>query len=75
MPRQEDSELQLLTEKDWFDAIKNAKQLETDADYREALHHLRNSAKQGFGEMATDSDQKICRWMRTVVHCLGIYRN
>jgi RNA polymerase sigma factor (sigma-70 family) len=58
MPDKKIPELQLLTEKDWFDAIKNAKQLETDADYRQALHNLRNSAKQAFGDMAKEAIKK-----------------
>ena len=37
MPDKKIPELQLLTEKDWFDAIKNAKQLETDADFRASV--------------------------------------
>src|SRR5262249_9082281 len=45
MPDKRIPELQLLTEKDWLDAVKNAKQLETDADFRKALYNLRNSAK------------------------------
>jgi hypothetical protein len=55
MPDKKIPELQLLTEKDWFDAIKNAKQLETDADFRQALHSLRNSAKQAFGDMTREA--------------------
>ncbi len=58
MPDKKIPELQLLTEKDWFDAIKNAKQLETDADFREALHNLRNSSKQAFGDMAREAIKK-----------------
>ena len=42
-------ELQLLTEKDWFDAVKNLKQLETEDDYRAAFSKLRNIAKDDFG--------------------------
>ena len=52
MPDKKIPELQLLTQKDWFDAVKNARQLETDTDFREALHQLRNSAKQAFGDLA-----------------------
>jgi len=58
MPDKKIPELQLLTQKDWFDAIKNAKQLETDADFRQALHQLRNSAKQAFGDMAMAAIKK-----------------
>lgn len=55
MPDKGIPELQLVTEKDWFDAIKSAKQLETDADVRQALHQLRNNAKQLFGNMAREA--------------------
>jgi hypothetical protein len=58
MPDKKIPELQLLTEKDWLDAVKNAKQLETDADFREALYNLRNSAKQAFGNMAMEAIKK-----------------
>ncbi len=61
MPDKKIPELQLLTQKDWFDAIKNAKQLETDTDFREALHQLRNSAKQAFGDMAMKAIQKYAQ--------------
>jgi RNA polymerase sigma factor (sigma-70 family) len=59
MPDKKIPELQLLTEKDWFDAIKNTKQLETDTDFRQALHTLRNSAKQAFGDMAREALKKF----------------
>ena len=58
MPDKRIPELQLLTDKDWFDAIKNAKQLETDADFRQALNNLRNSAKQAFGNMTREALKK-----------------
>jgi hypothetical protein len=58
MPDKRIPELQLLTQKDWFDAIKSAKQLETDADFREALHKLRNSAKEAFGHNAMEAIKK-----------------
>jgi len=45
-------ELDLLTDKEWLDTVKDAKQLETDTDYRQALHRARESAKQVFGELA-----------------------
>ena len=61
MPDKKIPELQLLTQKDWFDAIKNSKQLETDTDFREALHNLRNSAKQAFGDLATDAIKKYAQ--------------
>ena len=58
MPDKKIPELQLLTDKDWFDAIKNAKQLETDADFRQALNNLRNSAKNAFGDMTREALKK-----------------
>jgi RNA polymerase sigma factor (sigma-70 family) len=41
-------EMQFLTEKGWFDAVKELKQLETDDDYRLAASNLRNIAKGDF---------------------------
>ena len=61
MPDKKIPELQLLTQKDWFDAIKNAKQLDTDTDFREALHQLRNSAKQAFGDIAMEAIKKYAQ--------------
>jgi hypothetical protein len=58
MPDKRIPELQLLSEKDWFDAIKNVKQLATDTDFRQALHSLRNSAKQAFGDVARETIKK-----------------
>jgi RNA polymerase sigma factor (sigma-70 family) len=58
MPDKRIPELQLLTEKDWLDAVKNAKQMETDEDMRVALNNLRNSAKQQFGEMTRNALKK-----------------
>jgi hypothetical protein len=58
MPDKGIPELHLLTDKDWFDAIKNAKELETDADFRQALNSLRNSAKQAFGDMTREAMKK-----------------
>jgi RNA polymerase sigma factor (sigma-70 family) len=55
MPDKNIPELQLLTEKNWFDAIKNSKQLETDTEVRRALNNLRNSAKDAFGEMTREA--------------------
>ncbi len=55
MPDKKIPELQFLTEKDWFDAVKNGKQLESEDDYRQALHSLRNSAKDAFGNMAREA--------------------
>ena len=42
-------EIQLLTEKGWFDSVKNMKQLDTDEDFHEAFSNLRNIAKGEFG--------------------------
>jgi hypothetical protein len=41
-------EFQLLTDQDWLDAVRDLKQLETDADYDKALSELRNAAKREF---------------------------
>jgi RNA polymerase sigma factor (sigma-70 family) len=48
MPDKKIPEMQFLTEKDWFDAVKHSKPFETDADYRRALSDLRSSAKANF---------------------------
>ena len=58
MPDKKIPELQLLTDKDWFDAIKDPKQLETDDDFRQALNNLRNSAKNAFGDMTREAMKK-----------------
>jgi hypothetical protein len=50
-PNQQIPELKLLTEKNWFDAVKNLKQLDTDNDYNEAFSTTRNLAKGEFGRM------------------------
>jgi RNA polymerase sigma factor (sigma-70 family) len=55
MPDKDIPELQLLTEKNWFDAIKNSKQLETDVEVRQALNTLRNSAKDAFGDKTREA--------------------
>lgn len=44
-------ELQFLTEKNWFDAVKNTKQLDTDEDFRRAFSEVRNIAKNEFGNL------------------------
>jgi DNA-binding protein Fis len=51
MPDRKIPEFQFLTEQDWLDAVKNVKQLDTDADYDKALNALRSSAKQEFASM------------------------
>jgi RNA polymerase sigma factor (sigma-70 family) len=48
-PDQRIPELQYLTEQDWFDAVKDLKQLESDDDFRHALSNARNSGKSEFG--------------------------
>jgi hypothetical protein len=40
-----------LTEKNWFDAVKNTKQLDTDEDFRRAFSEVRNIAKNEFGNL------------------------
>jgi hypothetical protein len=44
-------ELQFLTEKSWFDAVKDLKQLDTDDDFRQAFSKVRNIAKSEFGKV------------------------
>ena len=44
-------EMQFLTDKNWFDAIKDLKQLDTDDDFRRAFSKLRNIAKNEFGNV------------------------
>ena len=55
MPDKKIPELQLLTERNWLDAVKDAKPLQTEADVRQALNNLRDSAKMTFGEIAKDA--------------------
>jgi RNA polymerase sigma factor (sigma-70 family) len=47
-PQRAIPEFQLLTEQDWLDAVRDIKQLETDADYDKGLEELRNAAKREF---------------------------
>jgi outer membrane murein-binding lipoprotein Lpp len=51
MPDQKIPELQFLTEVDWLDAVRKVKQLETEADFSQALSALRISAKDEFAHM------------------------
>jgi hypothetical protein len=44
-------ELQFLTEKSWFEAVKDLKQLDTDEDFRQAFSNVRNIAKSEFGQI------------------------
>jgi hypothetical protein len=55
MPDKKIPELQLLSEKNWLDAVKDAKQLETETDLRQALANLLNSAKMAFADIARDA--------------------
>jgi len=51
MPNKKIPELQFATDKDWFDAVKSVKQLETEADYRQAFDDLRRNVKNEFARM------------------------
>ena len=51
MPDKKIPELQLVTDKDWFDAVKSVKKLETDDDFREAFSDLRRNVKNEFARM------------------------
>ena|SRR5216684_5932753 len=55
MPDKSIPEHKLLTDKDWLDAIKDPKQLETDADFRQGLKNLRDSAKIALGDVTRDA--------------------
>jgi hypothetical protein len=48
MPERAIPEFQLLTDQDWLDAVRDVKQLETDADYNKALGELKDAAKREF---------------------------
>jgi hypothetical protein len=50
-PDQQIPELRFLTEKHWFDAVKNLVQLETENDYNQGFSAVRNLAKGEFGRM------------------------
>jgi hypothetical protein len=51
LPEQKVPELQLLTEKEWFDAVKGLNGLETDEDFRKAFSNARNIARGEFGHL------------------------
>jgi RNA polymerase sigma factor (sigma-70 family) len=51
MPGQTIPELQFLTGQDWLNAVKDSKQLESDADFAQALGALRDSARSEFAAM------------------------
>jgi hypothetical protein len=48
MPDRKIPEFQLLTDQDWLDAVKDVKQLQTDADFAKAMNALRDAAKREF---------------------------
>jgi RNA polymerase sigma factor (sigma-70 family) len=58
MPEKKIPELQLITEKEWFDAIKNGKPLQTDIDFRQAAKDLRDIAKSHFADMTRGALKK-----------------
>jgi RNA polymerase sigma factor (sigma-70 family) len=58
MPDKKIPELQLLTQKEWFDAIKNGKPLQTEADFRQASKVLRDIAKTHFADLARGALKK-----------------
>jgi RNA polymerase sigma factor (sigma-70 family) len=51
MPGQTIPELQFLSDQDWFNAVKDSKQLKTDGDFAQAFSVLRASAKSEFAGM------------------------
>ncbi|MDB6053023.1 MAG: hypothetical protein JWN25_546 [Verrucomicrobiales bacterium] len=59
MPDKKIPELELLTDKEWFDAVKSGKPLETEADFRKALKELRNIAKVDFAELTRSALKKF----------------
>jgi len=54
-PSQRIPEFQFLTDQDWLDAVRKPKQLESDADFAEALSALRNSARSEFASSIRDA--------------------
>ncbi len=56
-PIQKIPETQLVSEVQWFDAVK-ANKLESEADFNEALHTLRIAAKQRFGNLVLQGLQE-----------------
>ena len=48
MPDRKIPEFRLLTDQDWLDAVKDVKQLQTDADFAKAMNALRDAAKREF---------------------------
>jgi RNA polymerase sigma factor (sigma-70 family) len=55
MPNQRIPEFQFLTDQDWLDAVKSSKQLETDADFAQALSALRSAARSEFASSLKDA--------------------
>jgi len=54
-PDREIPEFHLLTDQDWLDAVRDVKQLETDADYDKAWGALRSAAKREFSSSVQDA--------------------
>jgi len=54
-PVQRIPEFQFLTDQDWLDAVRQTKQLETDADFAQALSALRSSARSEFASAVKDA--------------------
>jgi RNA polymerase sigma factor (sigma-70 family) len=50
-PEQAIPEIRFLSDHDWLNAVKDSKQLETDADYAQAFSELRASGKNEFARM------------------------
>ncbi len=48
-------EFQFLTDQDWLEAARRPKQLESDADFRQALNSLRSAAKNQFAATVQDA--------------------
>src|SRR4051812_5081561 len=59
MPEKKIPELQLISEKEWFDAIKNGKPLQTEVDFRQAAKDLRDIAKSHFADMTRGALKKF----------------
>jgi len=55
MPGQRIPEFQFLTDQDWLDAARKPKELETDADFSQALRQLRDAARHEFASMVGDA--------------------
>jgi RNA polymerase sigma factor (sigma-70 family) len=51
MPGNRIPEFQFLTDQDWLDAVRDVKDLQTDADYNKAMSALRDAAKRDFSNL------------------------